>query len=139
MKTEPHRGGGDEECAQEKDVLVDVSGLRVGTDGADCGSIGLVSGWAKDWAPGCESLASWLPLAFSRNLVHLAVKQDQLNKMASIPFSAISFQGGGRGCHGIVGVRDEEARDVAGPRAFGGRGRRHCRRNAGPSARGEGE
>ena len=42
MKPEPHRRDGDEECAQEKDVLSDVSGLRVVTDGANRGSIGLV-------------------------------------------------------------------------------------------------
>ena len=56
MKPEPHRRDGDEECAQEKDVLSDVSGLRVVTDGANCGSIRLVA-------------------------VHLAVKQDVVQKM----------------------------------------------------------
>ena len=39
---EPHRRDGGEECAQEEDELSDVSGLRVVTDGANCGSIRLV-------------------------------------------------------------------------------------------------
>ena len=53
--------------------------------------------------------------------------------------SPISFEDGGRSGHGIVGLGTEEARDGAGPRVLGGRGRGHSRRNAGPSAREEGE
>ena len=40
--SEPPRRDGDEECTQEEDVLIDVSGLRVVLDAANCGSIGLV-------------------------------------------------------------------------------------------------